>query len=57
MSPYLLATIYSLAILVAALAGGWIPMLVKLTHTRMQLALSFVAGVILGIGIQSFLQE
>jgi zinc and cadmium transporter len=51
MSPYLLATIYSLAILLAALAGGWIPMLVKLTHTRMQLALSFVAGVILGIGM------
>jgi zinc and cadmium transporter len=51
MSPYVLAAVYSLAILLAALAGGWVPMLVKLTHTRMQVALSFVSGVILGIGL------
>jgi zinc and cadmium transporter len=28
-----------------------VPLIVRLTHTRMQLALSFVAGVILGIGL------
>jgi zinc and cadmium transporter len=51
MSPYWLAAVYSLMILLAALAGGWVPMVVRLTHTRMQVALSFVAGVILGIGL------
>ncbi|MCC7083924.1 MAG: ZIP family metal transporter [Pirellulales bacterium] len=48
---YFLAAIYSLMIVLAALIGGWVPMLVRLTHTRMQLFLSFVAGVILGIGL------
>lgn len=51
MSPYELAAAYSLCITLAALAGGWMPLLLRLTHTRMQLALSFVAGVILGIGL------
>jgi zinc and cadmium transporter len=51
MSPYELAAAYSLCIALAALAGGWVPLLVRLTHTRMQVALSFVAGVILGIGL------
>jgi zinc and cadmium transporter len=51
MSPYWLAAVYSLVVLLAALAGGWVPMIVRLTHTRMQVALSFVAGVILGIGL------
>src|SRR5215813_9269381 len=46
-----MAAIYSLVIFLAALAGGSVPLLVKLTHTRMQVALSFVAGVILGIGL------
>src|SRR5262249_8127393 len=44
-----LATIYSLVIFIAALAGGSVPMLVPLTHTRMKVAPRFVAGVILGI--------
>ncbi len=51
MSPYELAAGYSLCIALAALAGGWMPLLLRLTHTRMQLAISFVAGVILGIGL------
>ncbi len=51
MQLYALAAIYSLAILIAALAGGWLPLAIRLTHTRMQVALSFVAGVILGIGL------
>jgi zinc and cadmium transporter len=48
---YFLAAVYSLMIVLAALAGGWVPMIVRLTHTTMQLFLSFVAGVILGIGL------
>ncbi len=51
MQLYALAAVYSLAILLAALAGGWLPLAIRLTHTRMQVALSFVAGVILGIGL------
>lgn len=51
MQPYFLAVVYCLAIFLAALAGGWVPIVVRLTHTRMQVALSFVAGVILGIGL------
>ncbi len=46
----LLAT-YCLLIAGAALAGGWLPMLLRLSHTRMQLAMSFIGGVMLGVGI------
>lgn len=38
-------------ILLASLAGGWIPLLLRLTHTRMQVATSFVAGLMLGVGL------
>jgi zinc and cadmium transporter len=43
--------VYCVLILVASLAGGWIPLLVKLTHTRLQVATSFVAGLMLGVGL------
>jgi zinc and cadmium transporter len=42
---------YCLLTLLASLAGGWIPLLVRLTHTRLQVANSFVAGMMLGIAI------
>lgn len=51
MSPPLLLGVYCLLILVASLAGGWIPLFVRLTHTRMQVATSFVAGLMLGVGV------
>lgn len=51
MSPVLLLILYCLLILCASLAGGLIPTLVRLTHTRMQVATSFVAGLMLGVGI------
>jgi zinc and cadmium transporter len=51
MSPLPLLVVYCLLVASASLAGGWIPSLVRLTHTRMQLAISFVAGVMLGVGI------
>jgi zinc and cadmium transporter len=43
--------IYCGLIIVASLAGGWIPLAAKLTHTRLQVAISFVAGFMLGIGV------
>jgi zinc and cadmium transporter len=46
-----LLAIYCLLIAGAALAGGWIPMLLRLTHTGMQMSMSFIGGVMLGVGI------
>jgi len=43
--------IYSVACIVCALLGGWVPLVVRLTHRRMQIAVSFVSGVVLGIGL------
>src|SRR6266545_3034567 len=47
----ILLAIYCALILLASLLGGWIPLLVRLTHTRLQLATSFVAGLMLGVGV------
>lgn len=43
--------IYSLIIIAMALLGGGIPQVVRLTHTWMQILISFVGGLILGISI------
>ena len=51
MSPTVLLTIYCAAILLASMAGGWLPTVLRLDHRRMQIMLSFVAGVMLGIGL------
>ena len=51
MSPIFLLCLYSLLIILASLAGGWIPLFVKLTHIRLQMATSFVSGLMLGVGL------
>jgi zinc and cadmium transporter len=51
MSPWALLVIYCVLILLASLAGGWIPLIIRLTHRRMQLAVSLVAGIMLGVGL------
>jgi zinc and cadmium transporter len=51
MSASILLAMYCAMIVLASLSGGWIPMVVRITHTRMQVALSFVAGVMLGVGL------
>jgi len=43
--------VFCFLILLASLVGGWIPLLIRLTHKRMELAVSFVAGVMLGVGM------
>ena len=43
--------IYCALTVVASLVGGWVPLLLRLTHRRMQIAISFVAGVMLGVGL------
>ena len=50
MSTPMLIGIYSGFIILASLAGGWLPLATRLTHTRLQLAISFVAGLMLGVG-------
>lgn len=55
MSSALTLTVYCIVILAASLVGGWIPMLVRLTHRRMQVALSFVSGVMLGVALLELL--
>lgn len=50
-----LLVIYCGFVLFASLAGGWLPFMIQLTHTRLQLAISFVAGLMLGIALLHFL--
>ena len=51
MTIVMLLTIYCSLIVVASLAGGALPGLVKLTHRRMQLMMSFVGGLMLGVAL------
>lgn len=51
MSSLPLLVVYCVLILLASLAGGWIPLMIRLTHRRMQLAVSLVSGVMLGVAI------
>lgn len=48
---FMLLLIYCLLIVLASLAGGWIPLLVRLTHQRLELAISFVSGAMLGVAL------
>ena len=43
--------IYCLLIVAASLVGGWLPSWIEMTHTRMQTVISFVGGLMLGIGV------
>lgn len=51
MWPITLITVYCLLIMAASLLGGWLPSLVRLTHMRMQLMMSFVAGLMMGVAL------
>ncbi|MFO0978853.1 MAG: ZIP family metal transporter [Planctomycetaceae bacterium] len=42
---------YCAAIILASIGGGWIPSLVRMTHTGMQTVISFVGGLMLGIAV------
>ena len=57
LSPSWLLVIYCALVLLASLAGGWLLLLVHLTHTRLQMAVSFVAGLMLGIALLHFLPD
>lgn len=51
--PKMLVTLigYCAAIMAASVGGGWLPSIVRLTHTRMQTIISFVGGLMLGIAM------
>ena len=51
MWPLLLIAIYCFFVGLASLAGGTLPALIRLTHTRMQLIMSLVGGLVLGVGM------
>lgn len=53
--PLIPLTYYCLAILAASIVGGLIPRWFRLTHRGMQLVVSMVAGVMLGVGLLDML--
>jgi zinc and cadmium transporter len=55
MSPLVLLTIYCAGIVGASLLGGFLPNLIRLTHVRLQLLMSFVGGAMLGVGLLNML--
>ena len=46
---------YSVVIIAGSLLGGWLPSVIRLTHTRIQVAMTFVAGLILGVAVYHLL--
>jgi zinc and cadmium transporter len=57
LTPGCLLAVYCALVLLASLAGGWLLLLIHLTHTRLQMAVSFVAGLMLGIALLHFLPD
>ncbi len=51
MWPTILLVIYCLLIVLASLSGGFLPHWLRLTHTRLQLLMSLVAGLMLGVAL------
>jgi zinc and cadmium transporter len=56
-SPNGLLVIYCGLLLLASLAGGWLILMIHPTHSRLQIAISFVAGLMLGIALLHFLPD
>lgn len=54
-SPTSVLVVYCLLAFAAALAGGVLPTLIHLTHTRLQVAVSFVGGLMLGLSLLGML--
>ena len=50
-SSVILLIVYCIFIALSSMFGGLLPMFVRLTHTRMQLLVSLVGGLMLGVGI------
>lgn len=48
---YTLVAVYCVLLIGASLAGGYLPSLIRLTHMRMQLMMSFVGGLMMGVAL------
>ena len=46
-----LLCIYTFLVFLASLVGGWLPSIFRLTHARLQTAISFIAGLMLGMAL------
>jgi zinc and cadmium transporter len=55
--PNGLLAVYCLLVLLASLAGGWLLLVIRPTHARLQIAISLVAGLMLGIALLHFLPD
>ena len=55
--PLPVLTLFCILIAIVSLVGGWLPLLVRPTHRRMQLAISFVGGVMAGVAVLDLLPE
>jgi len=51
MPQTVLVVLYCALIVVSSLGGGWLPSAVRLTHARVQLLMSAVAGLMLGVAL------
>jgi zinc and cadmium transporter len=49
--------IFCIAIVIASLLGGFVPLFIKPTHKRMQLAMSCIGGLMAGIAVLDLLPE
>jgi zinc and cadmium transporter len=47
--------LYCLLVFLASLAGGWLLLLLKLSHARLQILVSLVAGLMLGMALLHFI--
>lgn len=54
-SAAMLLLVYCIAIAGFSLLGGWLPARVRMTHTRTQVAMSFVSGLMLGVAFYHLL--
>ncbi len=51
MWPSFLIVIYCTLLIIASLLGGWFPAMIRLTHMRMQLMMSLVGGMMMGVAL------
>ena len=57
MTPPVLLTFYCCLIVLASLAGGWLPSMFRLSHLRMQLLMSLVGGMMIGVACLHLLPQ
>ena len=55
MSPVATLSLYCALIAAAAWLGGWLPSRVKLGHTRLEVVMSYVSGLMLGVALLQML--